>query len=115
MICCQFIFKQGIYDDEFHHLDAAIDTFARSLPGFDRVEKWHAPEHRIINAMYYFTDHQAVAELAGPARRWGRKCVFQSFDREPLIRGCPRARRRFTPGPGTSTARFHPTARAWRR
>jgi hypothetical protein len=44
VICCQFIFKPGTYDDDFHRLDDAIDDYARSLPGFDRVEKWLSPE-----------------------------------------------------------------------
>ena len=29
MICCQFIFKPGTYDDDFHELDGQIDTFAQ--------------------------------------------------------------------------------------
>ena len=36
MICCQFIFKPGTYDDDFHELDGQIDTFARSLPGLEK-------------------------------------------------------------------------------
>ena len=44
MICCRFIFKPGAYDDDFHRLDGQIDQFARSLPGFEKVETWRAPE-----------------------------------------------------------------------
>jgi hypothetical protein len=33
MICCQFIFKPGTYDDEFHRLDVQIDRYARALRG----------------------------------------------------------------------------------
>ena len=43
MICCQFIFKPGVYDDDFHRLDQEIEAFARALPGFVRVEIWNAP------------------------------------------------------------------------
>ena len=63
MICCQFIFKPGTYDDDFHRLDAEIDDYARSLPGFDRVEKWLSPEGDVVNAMYYFADRKSVAML----------------------------------------------------
>ena len=48
MICCQFIFKPGTYDDDFHHLDQEIDAYARSLPGFVRVEKWLAAEAGVV-------------------------------------------------------------------
>lgn len=79
MICVQFIFKPGTYDDDFHRLDGQIDDFARSLPGFDRVETWHAAEGGIVNAMYYFRDQASVAQLArfpehlkakGQVQRW---------------------------------------------
>ncbi|MFI7645143.1 antibiotic biosynthesis monooxygenase family protein [Micromonospora sp. NPDC049460] len=79
MICCQFIFKPGTYDDEFHRLDAEIDQYAQSLPGFDRVEKWQSPDSGVVNAIYYFADKEAVALLArfpqhreakGQVRRW---------------------------------------------
>lgn len=64
MICVQFIFKPGTYDDEFHRLDGEIDSFARSLPGYDHVETWTG-EGGLVNAIYYFADQQSVAELAG--------------------------------------------------
>ena len=79
MICCQFIFKPGVYDEEFHRLDGQIDAFARSLPGFARVETWHAAEGGVINAIYYFDDKDSVAALArfpqhreakGQVQRW---------------------------------------------
>lgn len=64
MICVQFIFKPGTYDDDFHRLDGEIDAFARSLPGYERVEWWQSREGDVVNAMYYFADQTAVAELA---------------------------------------------------
>ena len=64
MMCCQFIFKPGTYDDDFHRLDAQIDTYARALPGFVKTETWTAPESGVVNAIYYFTDQQSVAQLA---------------------------------------------------
>ena len=79
MICVQFIFKPGEYDDEFHRLDGQIDAFARNLPGFDRVESWQSPEGDVINAMYYFTDRESLRQLSrfplhleakGQVQRW---------------------------------------------
>lgn len=64
MICCQFIFMPGQYDDEFHRLDGEIEAFARSLPGFDRVETWQSADGRTMNATYYFADRAALAELS---------------------------------------------------
>jgi len=79
VICCQFIFKPGTYDEDFHRLDGQIDEFARSLPGFVRVETWTQPDQGLVNAIYYFTDDRSVAQLAwfprhreakGQVQRW---------------------------------------------
>jgi hypothetical protein len=81
MICCQFIFKPGTYDDDFHRLDHAIDDYARSLPGFDRVEKWLSPEGDVVNAMYYFADRQSVAMLGRyPQHREAKGQVARWYD-----------------------------------
>ena len=65
MMCCQFIFKPGTYDDDFHHLDAQIDEYARGLPGFQRVANYLSPDSNVINAIYNFADKKDVAKLAG--------------------------------------------------
>lgn len=79
MICVQFIFRPGTYDDDFHRLDGEIDAFARSLAGFDRVETWQSSDGRTVNAVYYFIDRQALTHLArfpqhlaakGQVQRW---------------------------------------------
>lgn len=64
MICCQFIFQPGTYDDDFHRLDGQIDDYARSLAGFDQVEKWLSPDGTVVNAIYYFADMDSVRRLA---------------------------------------------------
>ena len=64
MICCQFIFKPGTYDEDFHRLDGQIDEFARALPGFERTETWFSEGRSVVNAVYYFADLQSVRELA---------------------------------------------------
>lgn len=81
MICCQFIFKPGTYDDDFHRLDGQIDDYARSLSGFDRVEKWVAPKGDVVNAIYYFADKTSVAELARfPIHRQAKDQVERWYD-----------------------------------
>ncbi|MGG5260580.1 antibiotic biosynthesis monooxygenase family protein [Phycicoccus avicenniae] len=79
MICVQFVFRPGTYDEVFHRLDGEIDEYARSLPGFVRTETWTMPDQGLVNAIYYFTDQQALAHLArfpahreakGQVRRW---------------------------------------------
>ena len=79
MICCQFIFRPGTYDEDFHRLDGRIDG-VRTQPARVRTgEKWQVPEGDIINAMYYFADQKSVAQLArfprhreakGQVQRW---------------------------------------------
>lgn len=64
MILCQFIFKPGAYDDDFHRLDGEIDAYARSLPGFRAVEVWYSEDKATVNAAYYFEDRAAVRELS---------------------------------------------------
>ena len=50
MICAQFIFKPGTYDDDFHRLDSQIDEYARSLPGFEKfsINYWLAWNPRLL-------------------------------------------------------------------
>lgn len=86
MICAQFVFKPGIYDEDFHRLDSEIDTFARSLPGFDHVETWYAAEGGLVNAIYYFTDRQALAQLAAlPQHREAKSQVQRWYDGYRII------------------------------
>lgn len=81
MICCQFIFKPGTYDDDFHRLDADIDDYARSLAGFVRVEKWLSPEGDVVNAIYYFVDRESVSQLGRfPQHREAKDQVRRWYD-----------------------------------
>jgi heme-degrading monooxygenase HmoA len=86
VICCQFIFKPGIYDDDFHRLDGQIEKFARSLPGFERVEKWQSAEGDVVNAIYYFADQRSVAQLARfPQHREAKGQVHRWYDGYRII------------------------------
>ena len=81
MICCQFIFKPATYDDEFHRLDAQIDQYARSLPGFERLENWRSADGTEVNAIYYFADQKSVALLARfPQHREAKNKVQRWYD-----------------------------------
>ena len=86
MICCQFIFQPGVYDDDFHRLDQQIEEFARALPGFVRVELWQAPAVGTVNATYYFTNMAAVQQLARfPAHREAKGQVQRWYDGYRII------------------------------
>lgn len=81
MICCQFIFKPGTYDDEFYRLDWQIDEHARSLAGFDRTEKYMSPDGTVVNAIYYFEGKESVAQLARfPQHQEARGQVHRWYD-----------------------------------
>ena len=81
MICCQFIFKPATYDDEFHRLDEQIDRYARSLSGFERVEKWQAQDIGVINAIYYFAVRESVTLLVRfPQHRDAKNNVQRWYD-----------------------------------
>lgn len=81
MICCQFIFKPGSYDDDFHRLDGQIDRHARALPGFVKTETWTAPETGVVNAIYYFEDKDSVAALARfPQHREAKDQVYRWYE-----------------------------------
>lgn len=86
MICAQFIFKPGTYDDDFHRLDSQIDEYARSLPGFDRSETWQSADGTIVNAVYYFTDKKTLAELGKfPVHREAQRDVHRWYDGYRII------------------------------
>ena len=86
MICCQFIFKPGTYDEDFHRLDGQIDEFARALPGFEKVETWFSEDRGVVNAVYYFADLQSVRELARfPQHQEAKSQVTRWYDGYQII------------------------------
>ncbi|WP_027863007.1 hypothetical protein [Marmoricola sp. URHB0036] len=86
MICAQFIFKPGTYDDDFHRLDDQIDAYARSLPGFCKTETWTAADTGMVNAIYYFEDQKALAHLARfPTHREAKGQVARWYDGYRII------------------------------
>ncbi len=86
MICCQFIFRPGTYDDEFRRLDGEIDAYARSLPGFDHVETWLSSDGDVVNAVYYFADRESVALLGRyPQHRVAKDEVARWYDGHRIV------------------------------
>ena len=79
MIICQFIFKPGAYDDDFHRLDGLIDAFARSLPGFRATETWQSSDGKVINATCYFDDMASVRELSAYPQHLEAKGQYQRW------------------------------------
>jgi heme-degrading monooxygenase HmoA len=55
-----FVFKPGVYDDEFHALDAEIEAFAQSLDGFIGVERWVNSDGDVRNSVYYWRDMETI-------------------------------------------------------
>jgi heme-degrading monooxygenase HmoA len=86
VICAQFIFKPGTYDEDFHRLDAQIDEYARGLPGFEKVETWHSEDGDVVNAVYYFTDKKSLAKLSRfPQHREAQGQVHRWYDGYRII------------------------------
>jgi hypothetical protein len=65
VISAQFIFKPGTYDDEFHRLDAEIEAYVATIPGFLGAEKWVSFDGQTKNSMYYFETMDAMYRLSG--------------------------------------------------
>lgn len=81
MICAQFIFEPGEYDEEFHRLDGIIESEARAMTGFVGVDRWVSEDGTRINAIYYFEDMSGLTRLGripehrdakGKVSRWYR-------------------------------------------
>lgn len=64
MFAAQFIFKPGVYDEQFHELDQSIDAYAASLPGFLGVERWISLDGDVKNSIYYFEDMATVTKFS---------------------------------------------------
>ena len=64
MYCASFIWEPGTYDAEFHRLNAEIDAFAQSLPGYLGVESWQSADatRRCVN--YYWADLETLKRFS---------------------------------------------------
>ena len=74
MFIASFIYTPGLYDDEFHRLNAIIDAVAKSLPGFLGAESWQATNNNRRNATYYWRDLDTLkAFSAHPAHQEAKR------------------------------------------
>ena len=60
MISATFIFKPGVYDDEFHRLDAIIMDVAIATPGYLGAERWWSEDRTERSVVYYFESREAL-------------------------------------------------------
>jgi heme-degrading monooxygenase HmoA len=60
MISATFIFKPGVYDEEFHRLDAIIMDVATTTPGYIGAERWWSENQMERSVVYYFESQQAL-------------------------------------------------------
>ncbi len=74
MYSAAFIWEPGVYDAEFHRLNAIIDGVARSLPGFLGVDSWQTADGGRRNATYYWDSLDTLATFsAHPVHREAKR------------------------------------------
>ncbi len=64
MITAQFIFKPESYYEEFHRLDAEIQAYVVTIPGFLGAEKWVSLDGQTKNSMFYLETMDAMFQLS---------------------------------------------------
>lgn len=63
MYSSTFIFKAGIYDEEFHRLDQQIAEVARAIPGYLGEETWENASAGLTQNIYYWDSEDALLQL----------------------------------------------------
>ena len=63
MYSATFIFGKRQFDDDFHRLDAAIATAAKTLPGYLGEEAWENPANGLAANVYYWESLEALQAL----------------------------------------------------
>ncbi len=64
MFSAAFIFRPGIYDDEFHRLNRLIDDAAKATAGFLGSESWQSCDGKTLNATYYWESLDALQKFS---------------------------------------------------
>ncbi|MGY0798155.1 antibiotic biosynthesis monooxygenase family protein [Lysobacter sp. A286] len=79
MFIAAFIWEPGVYDEEFHRLNAMVEELAQSMPGYLGVESWQSADGKRKNATYYwdsldtlkaFSEHPTHQEAKRNYSRW---------------------------------------------
>ena len=60
MISATFTFRPGVYDGEFHRLDAIIMDVAIATPGYVGAERWWSEDRSERSVVYYFESQEAL-------------------------------------------------------
>ena len=63
MYSSTFIFAAGQFDEDFHRLDEAIATAARTLPGYLGEESWEDSRNGLVSNVYYWESLSALQAL----------------------------------------------------
>jgi heme-degrading monooxygenase HmoA len=63
MFTSTFTFAPGEYTDEFHKLDQAIATVAKTIPGYLGEEAWENPASGLLSNVYYWESMEALQKL----------------------------------------------------
>lgn len=81
MYSAAFIFRPGIYDDEFHRLNKLIDAAANATDGFLGTESWQSADGKTVNATYYWESLDALREFSmNPHHLEAKKQVSRWYD-----------------------------------
>ena len=84
MYSAAFIWDPGVYDSEFHRLNAIIDDVAKSLPGFLGVDSWQAVDGHRKNATYHRESLDTLQTFAAhPAHQDAKRQVLA------MVQGLP--------------------------
>lgn len=74
MYTATFTFAAGVYDEDFHALDAVIARVARSLPGYLGEEAWENAATGLVSNVYYWDSMEALqALMQHPAHRQAKQ------------------------------------------
>lgn len=63
MYSSTFTFLPGIYDAQFHAMDAEIARIAQSIDGYLGEETWENPATGLVSNVYYWDSMQALETL----------------------------------------------------
>jgi uncharacterized protein (DUF1330 family) len=65
MISATFIFRPGLYDDEFHRLDEIIMDAALATESYVGAERWWSEDRSERSVVYYFESQEALRAFSG--------------------------------------------------
>jgi heme-degrading monooxygenase HmoA len=79
MYSASFIFEAGTYDDEFHRLDALIESAAKATAGYLGQETWRSMDGQKTNAVYYWSSLDSLKEFSAHPEHLEAKRQYQKW------------------------------------